>query len=235
MQDKEKIRQKKMFENITITHMFCLFAMLAAVLLSQDICQENIYPVLNIRGILLIGFIGFIAVALYNLRLWGITRMNPGSPLDKLLDFMYISLSLVVAIITLVITGDNSVHVEVIFVLPVIITASIMGKKPGTIMATICMAFLVSYDVYSSPGQSIYHMIENNLIVVCVVYVVGWFTGALTDLEKQYRAELTLAANTDIVTGLYNHRYFQEKITEYFSTDSKDFSLALIIIDVDYF
>lgn len=235
MQNREKNRRKKMYENITITHMLCLFAMLAAVLLSQNSSRETIYPVLNIRIILLIGFIGFIAMILYNTRLWGLNRENYGTYNELLVDLLYITFPLIIAILTLIITGKDSFHVEVVLILPVIITASVMGKKAGLVMAAISMVILIINNIYNSAGQSVYQLMEYDLILIGVIYVVGWFVGSLTNLERQHREELTLLANTDIITGLYNHRYFQEKIQECFKTSSTEAPLSLIIIDIDYF
>jgi diguanylate cyclase (GGDEF)-like protein len=67
------------------------------------------------------------------------------------------------------------------------------------------------------------------------MYVTGWFVGCLTDLETENRKYLVKLANTDMLTGLYNHRYFQEKLKRYFENAPEENTLSLIIIDIDYF
>jgi hypothetical protein len=53
------------------------------------------------------------------------------------IDLLYITFPLVVATFTLFLVGKNNNSIEVIMLLPVIIAASVMGKKPGIIMAVI--------------------------------------------------------------------------------------------------
>jgi diguanylate cyclase (GGDEF)-like protein/putative nucleotidyltransferase with HDIG domain len=55
-------------------------------------------------------------------------------------------------------------------------------------------------------------------------------------MEKKYIAELSGMVNVDSLTGLYNHRFFHDKIKDLVSqSNKKKTPLSLIFIDIDYF
>jgi hypothetical protein len=80
------------------------------------------------------------------------------------------------------------------------------------------------------PGVEFLPAVESGLILISLMYVVGWFIGGLTNLEAKSREYLIEIANTDILTGLYNHRYFQEMLRDCFSKEvSTDNPLSLLL------
>ncbi len=68
--------------------------------------------------------------------------------------------------------------------------------------------------------------------------LVGWFgdAAALAIDNAQIRAGLELQAQTDSLTGLYNHRYFHERLrTELTLASRAHESVALLMLDIDDF
>lgn len=231
----EQKRQKEVYENITITHMFCLFALMFALALREDIFSRNNHYVINMQGLLFLSFvlIGFAAITLYNSKYSG--TLPPTSHFSWV-DFIYSSFPLLVAGLTIFIVEDRLYYPQAILLLPVIIMASTGGKKPGLVMAAFTTGVLLTYShIIVYPGSSVFSVIEANLIFISVIFIIGWFVGVQTDLERQYRQQLTRLANTDMLTGLYNHRYFQEKLQEYFEKATETNPLSLIFIDIDDF
>ncbi len=200
-----------------------------ALILGKNLYVGNIYPVINIRFFLLINLLGFGAIVLYNMRFQLVKKAS----FLSLVDLLYVSFLLLIVVLMLFIVGDIGYYTEAILLLPIIITASILGKMPGLIMATVCSVILFIYKY--NPQASIFYTFESNLILMSVMYILGWFIGSQMDLENKYRQELIKIANIDILTGLYNHRYFQEKIKVYFSLVSEQKPLSLLFIDIDYF
>ncbi|HWP96604.1 MAG TPA: diguanylate cyclase [Syntrophomonadaceae bacterium] len=226
-------RRKQIHEYLTTTHMFCLFIMMFAMALSEKMFSPTNYNTTGIRFLLFFASIllGLILITIYNTKNASLTVEARFS----WVDFLYISFPLAVAAFTLFISGTNANHTEVILLLPTIITASLMGKRAGLIMATVCTGIIYIHNVITGPTSDLVVILETNLILISVLFIMAWFTGAQTDLDSQTRRELTRLAGTDLLTGLYNYAYLQEKISEYFLTASETHPLAMIILDIDYF
>ncbi len=231
----EKERQKELYEYITTAHMLCLIIFVLAIILSgYDVLpQKNFYPFINIDFFILLCSMGAVIVLLYNTRISQLPK-NPKS--IHCIDIAYVGFPLLVATLTLFVTEKKLPYAQAILLLPIFITASVMGKLPGLIMATICSILLVFNEMLITPGINILQATESGLILISLMYVVGWFIGGLANLETRNREYLTEIANTDILTGLYNHRYFQEVLKKYFSKGITAYNrLSLIILDIDYF
>lgn len=226
----EEERRKNLYEYITTTHMICVL-ILIGILIINNKQTDSIYPVINTRSFFLISLFGFGLVVIYNAR-----KLLPGvKALSLWFDIIYIMSLLLLVLLALFISSGSVLYVETILILPVLISASIMGKVPGLIMATVCTINIIIYQFINDMANSIIGSIELSLILISLMYVVGWFIGGLTDVEKEHRQNLTQMAITDALTGLYNHRFFQEELKEYTSEATKENPLSLIMIDIDYF
>ncbi len=233
IKENETQRKKEIYEYVTTTHMICFFIMIFGLVLSEDFFAREHFPVISTRFLLFffISIIGFIGITTYNSR----NKEGLKSKGYSWDDLLYFSFPLLVAVFILFCVKETIYYPQAILLVPVIIVASVGGKKPGLIMATLTIFMLFIYNGFNGGGNSVYVILESNLILMCVIYIVGWFIGIQADLEKQHRQELTKLANTDVLTGLYNHRYFQEKLSEYINKNSDTRPLSLIIIDIDFF
>lgn len=230
--DQEQKRKRDLFENISIMHMLSLFIMLFAFVLSQDFFAEQILPIMNFN--ILIFFV--ICLALFAL----INAFNK-KYFDDIQENRLSWLTISYAVYPLLIIGfsllfghDSIFITPVVFFLPVIIAASMGGQVYGFAMATVCTLILFFFN-FIRQDVSIYSFIESNLIFVGVIYIVGWFIGAQMDSERETRKYLTHLVNTDMLTGLYNHRYYQDKLREYVDMAEPRSPLALVLLDINYF
>ncbi len=229
----EENRKRNLFENITIMHMLCLFIMLFALAISRDLLAENVLPLINYEAILFLAgcLISFVLVNLYNRSYYSRIEENH----LNWVEISYIGYPLLIAIIIFYMSHNSDIaYPEVMLLLPVIIAASIGGQALGLTMAGLCALILLFFD-YFELGKSLYVILESHIIYYCIIFVIGWFVGAQTDSEKAQRAYLLKLANTDLLTGLVSHRYFQDKLQEYFQNPDPDQQLALILLDIDYF
>ncbi len=231
----EEERQKELYNYITITHMLCLLIFVIALILSGHNIFPEIYPYpfANIWFLILFCLLGLIIVILYITK----SYYTPKTPESlSYMDIIYMALPLILAISVLFISHRDLPNSEVILLLPILITASIMGKKSGIFMALVCSLFLILHEiVFKQEVVNIFKAIESDLIYISLMHIVGWFIGGIADMETKHRKHLTKMANTDMLTGLYNHRYFQEKLKEYFNFVSNKSPLSLIFIDIDHF
>jgi diguanylate cyclase (GGDEF)-like protein len=226
----EFARRQEISEYLTTTHIFCLFVMMFAFALSNEVFVLKNYN----TGIL--RYLIFFAVALSAFGL--VTKYCKTSNLLQnrctLTHILYISFPLLIAAMTLFTFRNNSNLSESILLLPIIIASSILGKKPGIFIAMVSVILLL-IDNTIETSWNFYAIMQNNLILISVMFIVAWFLGAYTDLDTRYRLYLTKLASTDLLTGLYNYGYFQEKIKDYVQDASMEHPLSLIIIDIDYF
>jgi len=231
--ESEEKRRQEIHEYLTATHMFCVLILMFALALTQNLFSLDNYGVKDIRSLAFFaaGFVIFELIIIYN-------RKNTAPLKDGRItwvDFLYVSLPLAIAAFVLFLFRGNSHNITAILLLPVIFTSSIMGKKAGLVIAAVSSIIIFVQHTLSDTSVNIFDMIENNVILICIMFIVAWFIGAQTDFDKQYRQQLTKLASTDLLTGLYNYGYFQEKILEYLQKASTAHPLSLIILDIDYF
>ncbi|MGL5694687.1 MAG: bifunctional diguanylate cyclase/phosphohydrolase [Peptostreptococcaceae bacterium] len=77
---------------------------------------------------------------------------------------------------------------------------------------------------------------EKDLVLVAVLFIISVVVGMYVDIERKYFKELKKVANMDELTGIYNHRYFQESLTNMIRrADDNNTELSLLFMDIDYF
>jgi len=226
-------RRQEIHEYLTTTHMFCILVMMFALALSQDLFDMENYGTSTFRYLAFFaaGFVIFELIIIYN---------NKNSSQDvgyrfTWIDLLYVSLPFFIATLTLFMVGKNNYNVEAILVLPVIITSSIMGKNMGLTIAGVSTMLIYAENLISRPITGFFSILEANIILISIMFIVAWFVGAQTDFDKQYRLRLAKLARTDLLTGLFNYGYFQEKLPEYVQNASATHPLGLILLDIDNF
>lgn len=182
-------RQGEFYEYLTTTHMFCIFILILDLILNNKLSDPNelIYPAINIRFIILFGFMGFIVVLLYNAN----THLRRINLRYSWLDLAYVAFPLFVTMLTLLLFKDNFFSSRVVLFLPVLFASSVMGKTAGFAMSTICAMFMVFYQVLGE-AKPIIQALESELIIICMMYVMAWFTGGLTETGAKHRKQLNI-------------------------------------------
>lgn len=238
MKYRETRRQNEKNEYITTAHILSFFVILAAMVLSNKLVRiDNISALYQLPGLLLLYLLAclvFIGVIIYN------TKHTWPTPtgIVPALDLSYVGFSLVTATVALATIGHNNICTGVILLLPVLITGSIMGRLSGMIMAFISSALLVVMNAVNGGQGNLnlsYSVFESHFLLIFIMFIVGWFVGGLTDVETNYRRDLIHVANTDMLTGLNNHRYFHEKLNEICACTGNYYPISLILLDIDYF
>lgn len=233
IKENESNRRREIHEYLTTTHMFCFIVMMFALVLSKKMFSLNNYNLTSVRFLAFFAalLVGFTLITNYNAK-------NVSPDIDEKftwIDFLYIAFPLVVATCTLFIVGKNSYNTETILLLPVIISSSILGKNAGLIIAAISTVIIYIENIVLGSSFDAFGILENNLILISVMFIVAWFVGVSTDLDNQSRRQLARLARTDLLTGLYNYGYFQEQIGKYVNNASTENPLALLMLDIDYF
>ena len=182
----ERQRETELHEYLTTTHMLCLLIMVSAFILSKKFISGKIYPVINVRFFALAGLFCAGVILMFRIKNHFLAGNKEIVTLAKL---AYLAFPLFVSSATLMIIDDSRYHSEILLLLPVLVTASVMGKKAGLAMATVCSASVVFYQTVIM-GKQFFPALEYNFLLICLIYVVGWFVGGLTDIEAQHRQHL---------------------------------------------
>lgn len=100
---------------------------------------------------------------------------------------------------------------KVLIIVPVVITATAFGRYWGAGGAVLAGAllFFLDYLIFHRLPPDI---LQTNLIVSSVTILLAWLIGGLMEVERKTQDELVKMADYDYLTGLYNHRYLQEKL-----------------------
>lgn len=180
-------RQKELHEHFTTTHMLCIVILILGLILSRDMYIQNVYPAINIRLFALLNLIGFGVILLYNAK----SRLQKRNTQSlSWINLAYVAFPLLIAAVMLFWARDDLFCIEAILLLPVLIAASVMGKAAGFTMATVCTGLLVVDQIVDGTATSFLQALESGLILISMMYVIGWFIGGLANIEMRHREQL---------------------------------------------
>lgn len=186
--DKRISGKTKLYEYVTTTHILCIIIAISALILSNNVdAYSSYYPAINARFLALMCLLGFAMILLYNSKKMLLAR-NPTS--FTLIDAAYVGVSFLITIFTVYIIGAKVPFIHTILLLPVIITASSLGKKIGLIIAAFSTIFLVYSIIVTGLASSLAEAVQSSLILIMIMYVIGWFIGGLKDMETERRLQL---------------------------------------------
>ena len=119
----------------------------------------------------------------------------------------------------------------------IIITVTIQsGMKQGMIVACISSAIILIMDIIYAPKAPINQYFENDLILAGVFFLTAWPLGFYVKIENDHIEKLQSLVNEDGLTGVYNHRFFHEALSEKIkSYEGENKPISMIFIDIDYF
>lgn len=181
-------RQKDVLEHTTITHMLCMLIIASALILSKEFyIPGDIYPSMNVRFFVILSLLGVVIIALFETT---DTLLSRQKNYLSYIELSYVIFPLLFTAIVVTTLSDSLNSVEIIFMLPVLITASIMGKKAGLVMATVCTLLIVDFSVIIETKKTFMEVFESNLLIISMLYLVGWFIGGIIQIESEHRDQL---------------------------------------------
>jgi len=177
-------KQKSLFEHLSIMHILCVvITMLGTVLYNKSL---NSYMTGDICLYFLLNLICFEIIMLYSMKK---QLLQNDLKVLSVYNVIYVSFPLFIAVLNLFLARDNIFYLKTILILPVLFAASVMGKAAGMVMATACSFFLVVFEL-SFEDMIFWQALESNLIIISMMYIIGWFIGVLIDNNRQYQEQL---------------------------------------------
>jgi len=119
----------------------------------------------------------------------------------------------------------------------IIITSTIQsGMKYGMSVACLSSMIILALDILCAPKSQVNQYFENDLIISGVFILTAWPLGYYVKVEGEHIEQLKSLANEDGLTGVFNHRFFQEALIEKIKLCEKENTcLSMIFLDIDFF
>lgn len=220
MKDINENREWEVFEYIVGVQMACILIFFVSFSLGKSFSS-----LLNLYIALISGTIGVVAVLLYKF-------------LEKLLNknkLLYIKVAYVVfpILVTAAIlfpVPHDPYYKQVVMLLPVIVAATVLGKNGGLFIAFFCSAFLTLSSVFTE-NEPIIKAFEQNVILISVMFLIGWFIGSITNIEAETRKRLQ--KNLDELQGEIRRRELAEKQTFKLSRIVEQSPATIVLTDMN--
>lgn len=219
-------------EYIAIAKIFC--ALLISIILISYFFIEKLSIFNSIWMIIsLYIFILILMLSLWNYFQKNITGCSFG---PKILDVFILVIFFFSITFIIYFTGAHeSNYKNLYFLLPIIYTLR-FGLNFGIAVSMLSSAGIVFNDIVLQPALEYNIYLESDLITIAILFLTSWLLGNFIKIEEKHRQHLEKIANIDGLTGLYNHRFFQEKLDwEIKKCRQNRKSLALMMIDIDFF
>ena len=153
-------------------------------------------------------------------------------------DYIESFILMIIFILVISATGLEGSDYKILSILAVIIGAIQFGQKYSIIIsigyATIIIGIDLLFKESVSKGYILYF--EKDLVLTAILFIISIVLGMYVDTERQYFKELKNVANIDELTGIYNHRYFQDSLSKLIEISSINHTeISLLFMDIDYF
>ncbi len=224
-------RRNNIYSSIFITHLACMFILLGSIFKSFNLTETDGYIFAKYISFFTLLFLIESTIIYYSKK----HNFHLKKQYLTFLNIVFISFPLAASIIVLIISKEYAYDVKAVLLIPVLIAGSLMGKKMAYILPLINTGIILFYDSYRLGAFDFVFIIESNLVIISLMFLFGWFSGAISDLERESREELTSLVVTDNLTELFNHRYLHEQLRVLFKEASVENPLSLIMIDIDDF
>ncbi|HHP50539.1 MAG TPA: diguanylate cyclase [Moorella mulderi] len=176
-----------------------------------------------------------VAFSLIILLTYGLRRLLQGLEFLTPLQVEELVLLIVVLPSTLIFLwySGGFYSTKILILAPSLITALSLGPWAGLLMAAFTGSFVFYIDLlHHSPLPK--DLFQTDLFLILVNFLLTWFTGGVMAVEQSTQKVLARLAEEDQVTGLYNHRYFQENLSLRLK-DNLDAPLSLALLGIDQF
>lgn len=138
--------------------------------------------------------------------------------------------------IIILISGDCQSPYKFLFLFIITITTIQSGMKHGMFIAGVSAFLILMVDLLAFPQIEINVYFEDDLVLVGIFILTAYTLGYYVKLGNEHIEELKDMTNRDGLTGVYNHRFFHEALSEKIHIASKKgMPISVLFIDIDHF
>lgn len=229
----EQKRNKQVFEIIVILKIIYIALSMIAISSTYKFKKEttDIIWMLIVFSIILVFVLAYFYWIVFYIR----DRIDKPS---RIADYIEMTIMISVFILSMITTGLQDSGYKLLGIFIVLISAIQFGRNYSLGVASISTIIILLIDFISVglDKQTLSQYFENDLVLLSALFVTAFILGMYVDIEREHSKELKNLANIDELTGLYNHRYFQEFLQKSIdNADKEKQEVSLLFMDIDYF
>jgi diguanylate cyclase (GGDEF)-like protein/putative nucleotidyltransferase with HDIG domain len=230
-------RKQKIYELISVLKLISLL-ICGMVLFTQypEESYNEIWMTNETNNIYTMNYIGII-ILVFICEGWLYTnKKNISNQVFNLNGFIETIVFILLYTGLIFISGFHESQYKFLFLFIIIANTIQYGFKVGINTAIINSLIILTIDLLGVKTSNINKYFEVDLVLSGVFIMVAWLLGYYVKLENQYRDKAMLLANLDELTGVYNHRYFQNTLSQHIEeAKKKNTNICLLFIDIDHF
>jgi diguanylate cyclase (GGDEF)-like protein len=232
----ENSRRKKIYEIASIVK---LLSLLFCGIIFLNIYYSMLDDVVRIdnsgSSIVTISICLGILILIYEVWIFS-SKKNAINENVQIKDIIELLIFIFIFSILIFLSGAHISQYKFLFLFIIITSTIQFGMTYGIIVASISSGIILIIDLIAMPYNTVNQHFETDLILVGVFVLTAWLLGYYVKIEKEYREQLANLANIDELTQVYNHRFFQDSLTQHIETAQRqNYPVALLFIDIDYF
>ncbi|MGF7186803.1 diguanylate cyclase (GGDEF)-like protein [Desulfitispora alkaliphila] len=229
MQNWQKERNEKLLDLFFGTH-------IVAYLITISTLSSYKSVSFSFGNYIIFSFFLIVAATFILLDYYFHNRVSKNEYLKKWNIIKYVVMLTLITVIFIEDQGKLLGPFIIIYMLPVILACISLGRNWGFIFAGAAVGIILVLLLNQNNFLLEQQVFEIGLVFTGVIFLVAWFLGSIIEVEKITTNHLAKMASHDDLTGLPNHRSFQEQLQTQvdlaFETQS---SFSLILIDIDFF
>lgn len=231
-------RKRKLYEMISVLKLISL--MLCGIIIFAQY-PENIFSFefSYISQTSAIFFINFICIAIFvvisEVWLYSIKK-NQDTKKYNIRGLFENIILINLYTVLIYITGFHESPYKFLYLFIIIANTIQYGINIGLSTAIFNSLIILTIDLLGLESSAINTYFETDVVMSGLFIIVAWSLGYYVNLENDYREKAMQLANIDELTGVYNHRYFQNSLSEHIEySEHNDKSICLLFIDIDHF
>lgn len=145
-------------------------------------------------------------------------------------------IALSLALFSVMLTGSYMSSYKFLFLLVIISSSIECSLKISLTISGLSSIIILAIDLIFAPATSVNNYFDSDIVLACVFLIITWTIGYYVNQGNKHIESLSNIANTDGLTGLYNHRFFYDCLSDQINKSKRDSSdLSLLFIDIDDF
>ena len=227
-----------MINNIVLVVKIVALLFIASIFFEYFLRKVEFINNLRHQKIILIsiGYIFLFLLAIFCLWTFSLEKRIYKNTYKKII-FIESLLFIVIFFVSIVLSGGYDSEYKFIFLFIIISSTIQLGLNSGMIVSIVSSVLILTLDVLFSGniiGDKIYF--KNDLILVGIFILTAWCLGTYVKMEGEHIKGLEELANKDGLTGVFNHRYFYDKLKKKVQLANKyNENISMIFLDIDYF
>ncbi|WP_288222028.1 diguanylate cyclase [uncultured Clostridium sp.] len=231
-----KDKRKQINDMVSIVKLASL--MFTAIIFFQYIFNNNEFLNNLIYQQIMIMALGVVMLLLLGIYLVWSFSLNDQINKIKYRKIIFVENLVFIAIFFIAVFLSGAYKSEFKYIFLFIITSSTiqLGLKNGITVAVISSVLILGMDILCVDNTTVNKYFQTDLILSGIFVLTAWPLGFYVKIEGEHINKLEELVNKDGLTGVFNHRYFQDALKEKVAVSEKDKEpVSMIFVDIDYF